>query len=310
MLIFKMRTMSLVIKRQQIDGILLLNKHSDVSSNKALQQVKKLFGAKKAGHTGTLDPMATGLLPLCFGEATKVCSFLLDADKIYQARGVLGIKTDTGDITGTVLNQAEPGHVSMDSLNATLSAFCGQISQKPSMFSALKHQGRPLYEYARKGIEIERKHRDIYIHELKLIGCELPYFDIYVRCSKGTYIRNLIDDIGEALGCGAAMASLHRLGSAGLEGYPMYTLEDLEEMMEDERLSRLLPMDSVLMHLPELSLNPEQALYIRQGRVIAMDAADGFYRAYDDGVFMGLIDVSQHHAHARRLLSTDNKQSG
>lgn len=310
MLIFKMRMMSLDVKRKPIDGILLLNKHPDVSSNKALQQARALYGAKKAGHTGTLDPLATGLLPLCFGEATKVCSFLLDADKMYEARALLGIKTDTGDTTGTILSQSSPEHVDINRLKVALSQFTGLISQKPSMFSALKHQGRPLYEYARKGIDIDRSYRDIHIHELKLNHFELPYFDIYVRCSKGTYIRNLIDDLGESLGCGAAMSKLHRVGSAGLEAYPMYTLDELNTMTQEERLSLLLPMDKVLMHLAALNLNHEQSLYIKQGRVIPIDAEDGLYRAYDQGVFIGLLHVNSQQAHAKRLLSTDNRQSG
>src|SRR3990167_2002520 len=194
-----------------VDGILLLNKPLGLTSNAALQQVKRYYHAEKAGHTGSLDPLATGMLPICFGEATKFSQYVLLSDKTYLATGLLGTKTSTGDAEGEIIASIDKVNVSEDALLAVLKGFQGETLQLPSMFSALKHQGIPLYRYARKGIVIEREPRPIQIHELQLVGYDGKQFVIKVSCTKGTYIRNLIEDIGEKLGTFAYVNQLHRL---------------------------------------------------------------------------------------------------
>lgn len=253
---------------QQINGILLLNKSTGMTSNTALQKAKRLFGAKKAGHTGCLDPLATGMLPLCFGEATKVCQYLLDEDKAYQTTGLLGIKTNTSDSTGEIIARCETFSVSQQQLEAVLTQYTGQIKQIPSMFSALKHKGTPLYKLARKGIEIERKARDIVISQLQLDSFDGNQFDLTVSCSKGTYIRNLVEDIGDALAAGAHLTRLHRLYTSGFQGKPMYSLDDLESMSLSERMDCLIPMDTVVSHFEAIYLTNDEVLTIRQGRVV------------------------------------------
>jgi len=195
---------------RNVQGILLFDKPLGVSSNKALQQVKNLYFASKAGHTGSLDPLATGLLPICFGGATKVSAFLLDADKRYQVRVKLGETTSTADSEGEVLQTRPTESVTAEQLNQTLQQFVGEIEQIPPMYSALKHQGERLYKLARDGVEVERKPRQVTIHEIRLLTCDLPEFELDVHCSKGTYIRTLAEDIGELLGCGGHVIGLRR----------------------------------------------------------------------------------------------------
>lgn len=287
--------MNLPNLKQNIDGILLVNKPIGLTSNAVLQQVKRLFGAKKAGHTGSLDPLATGMLPVCFGEATKFCQFLLDADKSYQATGLLGLKTDTADAMGEVIARAEGFVVSVDDLHTALAEFRGKIQQVPSMYSALKHQGKPLYKYARAGVDIERQARDVFIHHLELNQFDGQSFSITVSCSKGTYIRNLVEDIGDNLGVGAHVTKLHRLYTAGLANEPMYTIDALQELSNDALIACLLPIDRAVNDLPRISLSTEAIALLRQGKRVADIASSerlGLVRLYENETdFMGLGEL-------------------
>jgi tRNA pseudouridine55 synthase len=253
---------------QQIDGILLVNKHAGVTSNAILQQVKRLFCAKKAGHTGSLDPMATGMLPVCFGEATKFSQYLLDSDKCYEAEGRLGIKTNSGDATGEIILKTDDFAVSKIDLLEVLSAFKGPIQQIPSMFSALKHQGTPLYKFARAGVDVPRSAREVMIHQLRLDHFEIDRFSVTVTCSKGTYIRNLIEDIGDRLAVGAHVTKLHRIYTAGFEHERMYTIDELTHQSEEQRISSLLPMDSAINNLPRIAISEEDADALYKGQSV------------------------------------------
>ena len=291
-----------------INGILLLNKSNGMTSNKALQKAKNLLGAKKAGHTGSLDPLATGMLPLCFGEATKICQFLLDADKCYETTGMLGIKTNTSDSTGEVIAYTEAFSVSEKELADVLANYMGHIKQTPSMFSALKHKGMPLYRLAREGIEIERKAREIFIRDLQLNAYDGAQFSLTVTCSKGTYIRNLVEDIGDALGVGAHVIRLHRLYTAGLDDLPMYTLDELERMSPEERIACLIPMDRAVDYLKQVVLLDDEILAIRQGRLVdkKLDVVGlNCVRLYDEQAqFIGLGELdTQGMLRAKRLLA-------
>lgn len=267
---------------QKIDGVLLLDKPLGMSSNHALQAARRLFAAEKGGHTGTLDPLATGLLPLCFGEATKFAGELLNADKRYTARVHLGITTDTADAEGVVLSEA-PVAISPEQLNSVLAEFRGEISQLPPMYSALKRDGKPLYEYARAGIEVDRQPRQITIFELNLLGCELPFFELDVLCSKGTYIRTLAADIGARLGCGAHLASLCRTAIGRIDLSQAITLDTLEATPEMERSKFLLAMDALLGDLPVASLDPEQSRRVRHGQAVLWTGNGGpRFRLFSD----------------------------
>ncbi|WP_133127563.1 tRNA pseudouridine(55) synthase TruB [Legionella nagasakiensis] len=260
--------MSRVIKLP-INGILLVNKPEGLSSNGVLQKVKHLYHARKAGHTGSLDPMATGMLPICFGEATKLCQYLLDADKCYEATALLGIKTNTGDATGDIISCVDEFSVSKNKLAQVLAQFTGHIKQVPSMFSALKYQGTPLYKFARAGIEIARPARDIYIQQIQLSQFDGRQIKLIVYCSKGTYIRNLIEDIGDALETGAHVTRLHRLHTAGFNDDPMYTMDELFEKLPEQRMHCLLPMERAVSYLPAIELFPDEVVALRQGKRVA-----------------------------------------
>ncbi len=293
-----------------INGILLLNKPEGMTSNKALQKAKNLLGAKKAGHTGSLDPLATGMLPLCFGEATKVCQFLLDADKCYETTGLLGIKTNSSDSTGEIIARTEKFTITETQLLDVLEQYKGRIEQVPSMFSALKHNGKPLYRLAREGIEIERKAREVFIRQLQLNAFDGVRFSLTVSCSKGTYIRNLVEDIGDSLGVGAHVIRLHRLYTSGLEHFPMYSLDDLEGMSLTERMQCLIPMDRVINHFKQVILTDEEVVTIRQGKIVSRrvgNDADSTccVRLYDEmSQFIGLGELdSSGDIRAKRLLS-------
>lgn len=267
---------------QKIDGVLLLDKPLGMSSNHALQAARRLFAAEKGGHTGTLDPLATGLLPLCFGEATKFAGELLNADKRYTARVHLGITTDTADAEGAVLSEA-PVAISLEQLDSVLAEFRGEISQLPPMYSALKRDGKPLYEYARAGIEVDRQPRQITIFELNLLGCELPFFELDVLCSKGTYIRTLAADIGARLGCGAHLASLRRTAIGRIGFSQAITLATLEATPELERSKFLLAMDALLGDLPVAFLDPEQSRRVRHGQAVLWTGNGGpRFRLFSD----------------------------
>lgn len=291
-----------------IDGILLLNKSQGMTSNTALQKAKRLLGAKKAGHTGSLDPLATGMLPLCFGEATKVCQYLLDADKCYETTGLLGIKTTTSDSMGEVIHSVDAFSIDEVQLQSVLMHFRGDIKQVPSMFSALKHQGRPLYHFARQGIDIEREARAVLISQLTLDAFDGRQFSLTVCCSKGTYIRNLVEDIGDELQVGAHVTRLHRLYTAGFQNTPMHSLEELEAMSLDERKACLIPMDKAVNYLRSMTLSDEQVTTLRQGRWIATecdDVATTIVRLYNEqSQFIGLGEqLPDGYLKAKRLVS-------
>ena len=291
--------------REPIDGVLLLNKPVGITSNAALQKAKWLFNARKAGHTGTLDPFADGLLPLCFGEATKFSAYLLDADKHYRAVLKLGVTTSTGDPEGEVLGTREVT-VGCDDVAAVLPRFMGEIEQIPPMHSALKHQGRPLYEYARAGIEIERPARRVHIHALELVECSPPRVVLDVQCSAGTYVRTLAQDIGAALGCGAHLTALTRTAAGGFSLEQAHTLADLEALDASQRETLLFPADCLVAHLPAVQLDPADAEALCQGRSVAHPAApSGLTRVYTVGhAFIGLANADAGCLVPRRLIAT------
>ncbi|MEQ5835442.1 tRNA pseudouridine(55) synthase TruB [Marinobacter sp. NFXS9] len=277
---------------RDVNGILVIDKPQGVTSNAVLQQVKRLYGAAKAGHTGSLDPLATGVLPLCFGEATKFSQLMLDSDKSYVARGRLGIVTDSGDSDGNVMAEKPlPEGLDQAALEAVLPRFRGDIEQVPSMYSALKHKGRPLYEYAREGIEIERPARPVTIHELTLLAFDGENFDIAVTCSKGTYIRSLVEDIGEALGCGAHVTQLRRTKAAGFSLDQALDVAELEARREaGESLDPLLvPVDAALTEFPKILLQDAQIVSILNGQPVKMTGhPPGWVRLYGGDQFLGL----------------------
>ena len=291
--------------RQPVDGVLLLNKPVGITSNDALQKAKWLLNAKKAGHTGTLDPFADGLLPLCFGEATKFSAYLLDADKRYRAVLQLGVTTTTGDPEGGILATREV-HTSRADIEAVLPRFMGEIEQIPPMHSALKHQGRPLYEYARAGIEIDRPPRKVQIRALELIECDLPRVVLDVQCSAGTYIRTLAQDIGAALGCGAHLTALTRTAAGGFALEHAHTLAAVGSLDPGQRLALLQPADCLVAHLPAVQLDAADAAALCQGRSVAHPTAHpGLTRVYAaPHAFLGLADADAGHLVPRRLIAT------
>ncbi|MBS4153727.1 tRNA pseudouridine(55) synthase TruB [Cobetia sp. MC34] len=293
-----------------IDGVLLLDKPKGMSSNYALQKARRLYQAQKAGHTGTLDPMATGLLPVCFGEATKFSSHLLEADKVYRARIKFGQVTDTGDAEGTVIREREISEIAPAELDAVLDRFRGEIDQVPPMYSALKHQGRPLYELARQGIEIERAVRRVTIYNMALLARHSDGIEIEVAVSKGTYIRSLAEDIGEALGCGAHLTALRRLKTGPFTGDAMLDFERLEALADQQaREGVLLPVDILLDHLPRLDITAEMARMILRGQQAETTTGslevDSLARVYQDQQLLGLVRIAAEGVIApRRLLSS------
>ena len=293
-----------------LDGVLLFDKPLELSSNIALQKVRRLFQAEKAGHTGTLDPLATGLLPVCFGEATKFSNALLDADKSYRATVRLGQTTATGDAEGEVIAEHEVT-ATLDQVHTVLAQFRGAIQQLPPMYSALKHQGKPLYEYIRNGETIHRELRDVVIHGLDLNGFTGNELDISVRCSKGTYIRTLGEDIGAALGCGAHLTALRRTAIAHFDLQAGYTLAQLIEMSEVERVACLLPVDSLLPTMPRLHLDAVQIKRMAQGQRLGLDTGlpDGRVSLYGAQGFVGVGLLQGRRLAPERLLSGVAKQA-
>lgn len=260
-----------------VDGVILVDKPTGMSSNHVLQKVRGMFAAQKAGHTGALDPLATGMLPVCLGEATKFSQYLLDSDKCYQVVAHLGVRTDTSDADGEVVSE-KPVSVNLEQVEQALDAFRGPIQQVPTMFSALKYQGKPLYEYARKGIEVPREARPITVYSFDIVKLEGHLLTMDVHCSKGTYVRTLVDDLGEALGCGAHVAALRRTRVADYPVEQMFTLEQLQarrDQANDEELNPgfyldelLLPMDTAVANLPELHIDAASASYVRNGNPV------------------------------------------
>lgn len=296
-------------KGRNINGVLLLNKPLGGSSNQILQRVKRLYYAAKAGHTGALDPLASGMLPICLGEATKFSQFLLDADKTYQVTATLGKRTTTSDADGEVVEE-HPVNISLGILEKVLQTFRGPIKQVPSMFSALKHNGQPLYTYARQGITIEREARDIEIYALELLRFEGNEVDLNVHCSKGTYIRSLVDDLGQLLGCSAYVSKLHRSQVTDYPADKMISLEDLEQIAEDSKGNvdepadadyrvlddLLLPMDTAVSKYPIVALDDEQSNFYRHGGTIRLGAdTRGLHRVFDQGNtrFLGIGQIDE-----------------
>ena len=261
------------IVRRAVHGVLLLDKPLGLSSNDALQKAKRLFRAEKAGHTGTLDPLASGLLPLCFGAATKFSQTSLDADKRYTATLTLGQTTTTGDLEGSLLDE-RPVNLARADIEAACRRFTGALQQRPPMHSALKHEGRALYEYAREGIEVERAMRSIVIHRLDILDWQAETLVIDVTCSKGTYIRTLAEEIGQALGCGAHLAALRRTGSGALDAADAITLDELAALDETARDTRLLPPDVLLADWTALRLAADEAGRFLTGMRRRVDAPD------------------------------------
>jgi tRNA pseudouridine55 synthase len=289
---------------KQVDGVLLLDKSLGLTSNTALQKARRLFSAAKAGHTGTLDPLATGLLPLCFGEATKFSADLLEADKTYLATVKLGITTESGDAEGAII-ATRPVDCSEADLLAALPQFTGDIVQVPPMHSALKREGRPLYELARQGVTVERAARAVCIHALDLLAFQGDEAVLRVTCSKGTYIRTLAADLGEALGCGAHLAALRRTEVGALRLDSAVTLETLEQMSEDERLKLLSPVDALLQSLPRVDLAAAERF--RHGNpVLAPVGLVGKCRVYDAGILIGLGEVRGEEIWPKRLVQLAN----
>ena len=297
-----------VVRRrwQRVDGVLLLDKPTGMTSNAALQAVRRLYSAAKAGHTGTLDPLATGLLPLCFGEATKFSSDLLDADKVYEADVLFGVTTTTADAEGEVLER-RPVRFAQGDLIATMQKFLGRIRQVPPMYSALKRDGKPLYELARQGIEVERAAREVEIKALELLAFGGETCRLKVACSKGTYIRTLVEDIGAALGCGAHLTGLRRTEVGRLRIAQAVQLDALLEMDESQRAAVLQAPDCLLSELTAVHLDGVEAERFAHGNSAMTGApvAEGKVRVYGaDGCLLGLGVVdSESRVHPKRLVS-------
>lgn len=294
---------------RNVHGILLLDKRLGVSSNKALQEVRRLFDANKAGHTGSLDPLATGLLPLCFGEATKVSALMLDDDKRYQVLVQLGVMTDTGDAEGKILKVRPVPDLSIDEIVACLKKFTGEIDQVPPMYSALKHHGKKLYELARAGETVERKARRITIYDLQLLDFSKDRLTLDVRCSKGTYIRSLAEDIGHELGCGGTVKQLRRLAAGQFSIDHAKTFEQLAEMDEQALRQCLINVDKPLESLPAVQLSESEATRIKYGQALSIEKPlQGMVRMYHANVFLGLGEMLLDDKLApKKLFNLDNE---
>lgn len=296
-------------RKRALNGVLLLDKDSGMSSNSALQRARFLYGAAKAGHTGVLDPLATGLLPVCFGEATKFAQYLLDADKAYIATLQLGVATSTGDTEGEVVAAADTS-ITLEQIQAAITAFSGEISQTPPMYSAIKHQGKPLYEYARAGITIERKSRQVTIYQIDLLEFAFPRLVISVRCSKGTYIRTLAEDMARHMGTVAHLTTLRRIATAGFAIEDTYSLAAISSADEVTRDNWLLPCDVLVQHFTAVTLTDKDILQLQHGIAVHSEQNYGtmcplrIYAA--NGRFIGLV---QYQAASRclkvlRLMNT------
>lgn len=282
---------------RNISGILILDKPQGETSNRSLQKVKRLFEASKAGHTGSLDPLATGVLPLCFGEATKISQFLLDSNKAYTTKIKLGVKTATGDSEGEVLAEKDCSHISLQDIEKALVNFRGEIQQVPSMYSALKHKGVPLYKLARAGKTVERKTRIVSIYELTLISYEDTYLELDIHCSKGTYVRTIADDLGEALGVGAHVTALRRTQAGPFTLDQAQRYETLEQIKKEDDFAAidefLIPADQAIQELPEVILPAVTAEYVLQGQAVITRhlPTEGLVRLYKEDVFIGIGEI-------------------
>jgi len=290
-------------KGRNVSGVLLLDKPQGGSSNHILQRVKRLFGAAKAGHTGSLDPLATGMLPVCFGEATKISAFLLDADKRYHLKCQLGVNTTTGDAEGEIVDTQDVSAISEKDVKKVLPGFLGEIEQVPPMYSAIKHNGERLYKLARQGIEVERKARQVTIYDIEYISLDWEQLgdqqrlilELEVHCSKGTYVRTLVEDIAKKLNCGAHITSLRRLSVGPYDGN-MLTIDQLEALAEqgEEALDNCLqPVDSGVSNWPDVHLTSDAAFYVQHGQAVMVPQAptQGWVRIYDQEHFLGLGEI-------------------
>lgn len=309
-------------KGRPINGILLLDKPLEISSNSALQKVKRIYFAQKAGHTGALDPLATGMLPVCLGEGTKFSQFLLDTDKTYQVTAKLGVRTTTSDADGEIVSE-KPVNVNQEQLLKALDAFRGKTSQIPSMYSALKYQGQPLYKYAREGIEVPREARDITVYRLDLLRFENDEVDMEIHVSKGTYIRTIVDDLGELLGCGAHVSMLRRVSVGSYPRDKMVTIEVLESLLDkakednvspSEYLDPLLvPMNTALEGMPKVSVDEHSVIYLRNGNPVQASNAppEGFVQVYVDQTeeFLGVGQIDDDGLVAPKRIIVEHQQN-
>lgn len=297
--------MGRVKKGRPVNGVILVDKHQGQSSNRILQQVKRLYFATKAGHTGALDPLATGMLPICLGEATKFSQFLLDTDKTYVVTAKLGVRTTTSDADGEVV-QEKPVAVGAAQLDTAITSFKGTTEQIPSMYSALKFEGQPLYKYARQGIEVPRKSRPITVYAIELLRFEGDEVDMKIHCSKGTYIRTIVDDMGEQLGCGAHVQHLRRVSVGHYPPDKMLSVEQLEQILGEDCYNNegdksaldalLLPMDTAAELLPVVSIDAKQTVAFEHGNPVTGDYGelDGFLRVYNqDKLFLGVAFIDE-----------------
>ncbi|MFP3028893.1 MAG: tRNA pseudouridine(55) synthase TruB [Arsenophonus sp.] len=309
-------------RSREVHGVFLLDKPAELSSNDALQKVRRLFNAKKAGHTGTLDPLATGMLPICFGEATKFSQFLLDSDKSYRVIARLGQRTDTSDSHGKMISQC-PVKITQQQLHKALDKFCGNLIQIPSMYSALKYQGKPFYKYARQGITIKREGRPITVYNLQFERWQENELELTIHCSKGTYIRTIIDDLGELLGCGAHVIYLRRLQIASYPTEHMVTIGQLYMLKKKVELGKtsieaqldplLLPIDTAVNHFPEVNISSIVATYFKQGQAVVVAnhrISKGNKVRVTEGdmhKFIGIAEIDEQNMIAPRRLTYGNK---
>ncbi len=299
-------------KGRPVNGVLVVDKPAGISSNDAVQRAKRLFGAQKVGHTGSLDPLATGVLPLCFGEATKFSQFLLDADKKYRARICLGVSTETGDADGEVIAEADASSVTAAQVAAELKNFVGEIEQVPSMYSALKHQGQPLYKLARQGVEVERAPRKVTVYCAELLQVTGTEIELFVHCSKGTYIRSLAEDLGTALDCGGHVAGLRRLAAGPYKEEQAVSFEKLNAMSGPEVLDALLlPVSSAVDSWPIMRLHQDTAHYLLRGQPVQVAHAptEGWVQIFESGEedrFLGVGEIlTDGRIAPRRLVASD-----
>ena len=294
-------------QKRPLDGVLLLDKATGLSSNSALQQARRLYRAEKAGHTGVLDPLATGLLPICFGQATKFAQYLLDADKAYIATLRLGQATDTGDAEGSIIATSNT-KISQTEFQVACQQHLGEQQQLPPMYSALKHQGKPLYQYARQGIDIQRQPRNIHIHTIQILHFQFPEAQISVQCSKGTYIRTLAEDIAKSAHTLAHLTALRRTATAGVQIEHSHSIESLAALTEEQRDALLLPCDALVQHLPQHTAGEQTIRALRFGQTPAAPPElpeNTPLRIYAANVdFIGLVTSQQGYLKALRLMST------
>ena len=302
-------------KGRDLSGVVVLDKPRDMTSSDAVQHVKSSFNARKVGHTGSLDPLATGVLPLCFGEATKFSRFLLTSDKKYWVKLKLGIRTASGDADGDVVEERSTDGVTQDRIQHALESFRGEIDQIPSMYSAIKYRGKPLYKYARQGVEIERESRRINVYSIELSTFSGSEMTLRVHCSKGTYVRTIVDDLGEQLGCGAHVVELRRLMAGPFKESDMVTFEEIETARVDGSLDELLaPISSAVSQWPAVRLSATSAYYIRQGQPVLVPHApsEGWVQLREscsnDEWFLGMGEIMEDGRVApRRLILGERK---